>query len=113
MARPDVVIARVWDGVPNLRNGGTAVGVREEGLGSAALEYRVAQFRPLRAGQLLTVCSGLKALGEKTTAWTHLCMMARRANRSRPPRPWASPSTFGCARPWRSRPNAAPRCNPC
>jgi len=43
MARPDVVIARVWDGVPNLRNGGTAVGVREEGLGSAALEYRVAQ----------------------------------------------------------------------
>ncbi len=70
--RPDVVIARIWDGVPNLRNRGTGLGIREEGMGSAALEYRVAQFRPLRAGQLLTVCSGLKALGEKTTTWTHL-----------------------------------------
>jgi acyl-CoA thioester hydrolase len=70
--RPDVIIARIWDGVPNLRNRGTGVGIREEGMGSAALEYRVAQFRPLRAGQLLTVCSGLKALGEKTTTWTHL-----------------------------------------
>lgn len=72
VARPDVIIARVWDGVPNLRNGGTSLGVREEGLGSAALEYRVAQFRPLRAGQLLTVCSGLKSIGEKTTSWVHL-----------------------------------------
>jgi acyl-CoA thioester hydrolase len=70
--RPDVVISRIWDGVPNLRNRGTGVGIRDEGMGSAALEYRVAQFRPLRAGQLLTVCSGLKALGEKTTTWTHL-----------------------------------------
>ena len=52
--------------------GTTGLGIREEGMGSAALEYRVAQFRPLRAGQLLTVCSGLKALGEKTTTWTHL-----------------------------------------
>jgi acyl-CoA thioester hydrolase len=72
LARPDVVIARIWDGVPNLRNRGTGVGIREEGLGSAALEYRVAQFAPLRAGQLLTVCSGLRALAEKTTTWTHL-----------------------------------------
>jgi acyl-CoA thioester hydrolase len=70
--RPDVVIARIWDGVPNLRNRGTGLGIREEGMGSAALEYRVAQLRPLAAGQLLTVCSGLKALGEKTTTWTHL-----------------------------------------
>jgi acyl-CoA thioester hydrolase len=70
--RPDVIIARIWDGVPNLRNRGTGVGIQEEGMGSAALEYRVAQFRPLHAGQLLTVCSGLKALGEKTTTWTHL-----------------------------------------
>jgi acyl-CoA thioester hydrolase len=72
LARPDVVIARIWDGVPNLRNRGTGVGIREEGLGSAALEYRVAQAAPLRAGQLLTVCSGLRALGDKTTNWTHL-----------------------------------------
>ncbi len=70
--RPDVIIARIWDGVPNLRNRGTGLGIREEGMGSAALEYRVAQFRPLWSGQLLTVCSGLKALGEKTTTWTHL-----------------------------------------
>lgn len=70
--RPDGVIARVWDGVPNLRNRGTGVGVKEEGMGSAALEYRVAYLRPLRAGQLVTVCSGLRALGEKTTTWTHL-----------------------------------------
>jgi acyl-CoA thioester hydrolase len=70
--RPDVIIARIWDGVPNLRNRGTGLGIKEEGMGSAALEYRVAQCRPLRAGQLLTVCSGLKALGEKTTTWTHL-----------------------------------------
>mgnify|MGYP001268963998 CR=1 FL=1 len=70
--RPDVIIARIWDGVPNLRNRGTGVGIREEGMGSAALEYRVAQFGPLAAGQLLTVCSGLKALGDKTTTWTHL-----------------------------------------
>ncbi len=70
--RPDVIIARIWDGVPNLRNRGTGVGIKEEGMGSAALEYRVAQFRPMQAGQLLTVCSGLKALGDKTTTWTHL-----------------------------------------
>jgi acyl-CoA thioester hydrolase len=70
--RPDVIIARIWDGVPNLRNRGTGVGIREEGMGSAALEYRVAQFGPLAAGQLLTVCSGLRALAEKTTTWTHL-----------------------------------------
>ena len=70
--RPDVIIARIWDGVPNLRNRGTGLGIKEEGMGGAALEYRVAQFRPLRSGELLTVCSGLKALGEKTTTWTHL-----------------------------------------
>ncbi len=70
--RPDGVIARVWDGVPNLRNRGTGLGVREEGIGGAALEYRLVHLSPLRAGQLLTVTSGLRALGEKTTTWTHL-----------------------------------------
>lgn len=70
--RPDGVIARVWDGVPNLRNRGTGVGVKEEGIGSAALEYRLVHLAPLRAGQLVTVSSGLRALGEKTTTWTHL-----------------------------------------
>lgn len=70
--RPDGVIARVWDGVPNLRNRGTGLGVKEDGVGSAALEYRLVHLAPLRAGQLLTVTSGLRALAEKTTTWTHL-----------------------------------------
>jgi acyl-CoA thioester hydrolase len=70
--RPDGVIARVWDGVPNLRNRGTGLGVKEEGVGSAALEYRLVHLEPLRAGQLLTVTSGLRAMGEKTSTWTHL-----------------------------------------
>jgi acyl-CoA thioester hydrolase len=70
--RPDGVIARVWDGVPNLRNRGTGLGVKEEGVGSAALEYRLVHLAPLRAGQLVTVTSGLRALAEKTTTWTHI-----------------------------------------
>lgn len=70
--RPDGVIARVWDGVPNLRNRGTGLGVKEEGVGGAALEYRLLHLAPLRAGQLVTVTSGLRALGEKTSTWTHI-----------------------------------------
>lgn len=70
--RSDGVIARVWDGVPNLRNRGTGLGVKEEGVGGAALEYRLLHLHPLRAGQLVTVTSGLRALAEKTTTWTHL-----------------------------------------
>jgi acyl-CoA thioester hydrolase len=70
--RSDGVIARVWDGVPNLRNRGTGLGVKEEGVGGAALEYRLLHLHPLREGQLVTVTSGLRALGEKTTTWTHL-----------------------------------------
>ncbi|WP_198378925.1 acyl-CoA thioesterase, partial [Neoroseomonas rubea] len=70
--RPDGVIARVWDGVPNLRNRGTGLGVKEEGVGGAALEYRLMHLAPLRAGQLVTVTSGLRALGEKTSTWTHI-----------------------------------------
>jgi acyl-CoA thioester hydrolase len=72
LMRPEGVIARVWDGVPNLRNRGTGLGIREEGVGGAALEYRLVHLAPLRAGQLVTVTSGLRALGEKTTTWTHI-----------------------------------------
>ena len=36
LMRADGVIARVWDGVPNLRNRGSGIGVAEEGIGSAA-----------------------------------------------------------------------------
>jgi len=73
LMRPDVVIARIWDGVPNLRfRGSEELGAREEGMGSAALEYRLAYLKPMRLGDLLRITSGLRALGEKTTTWTHL-----------------------------------------
>jgi acyl-CoA thioester hydrolase len=72
LMRADGVIARIWDGVPN----SPARGIRREGqpsgkVGSAALEYRLVYYRPVRAGDLLTVRSGLKAVGSKTTTWTH------------------------------------------
>jgi acyl-CoA thioester hydrolase len=72
LMRADGVIARIWDGVPN----SPARGVRGEGqpsgkVGSAALEYRLIYHRPIRAGDLLTVHSGLKAVGSKTTTWAH------------------------------------------
>jgi len=70
--RPDGVIARVWDGIPNLRNGGRGVGVKSDKIGGAALEYRLVHLKPLRAGQLVTVSSGLRAIGSKTTTWTHV-----------------------------------------
>ncbi|MCA3278856.1 MAG: acyl-ACP thioesterase [Roseomonas sp.] len=73
LMRPDVVIARIWDGVPNLRFRGTEeLGAREEAMGSAALEYRLAYLKPMRLGDLLRISSGLRDLGEKTTTWTHL-----------------------------------------
>ena len=70
--RADGVIARIWDGVPN----SPARDVRPEGrpggkIGSAALEYRLVYHRPVRVGDLLTVRSGLKAVGGKTTTWAH------------------------------------------
>ncbi len=72
LMRADGVIARIWDGVPN----SPARDVRPEGrpsgkIGSAALEYRLVYHRPIRAGDLLTVRSGLKAVGSKTTTWAH------------------------------------------
>jgi acyl-CoA thioester hydrolase len=68
----DGIIARIWDGVPN----SPARGVRRENrtsdkVGSAALEYRIVYHRPVRVGDLLTVHSGLKAVGSKTTTWAH------------------------------------------
>lgn len=72
LMRPDGVIARIWDGVPNLRNNGEGPGIRAEGIGGAALEYRLLHLTPLRMGQLVTVTSGLRAIGGKTMTWTHL-----------------------------------------
>lgn len=72
LMRADGVIARVWDGVPNSPARGARRQARASGkLGSAALEYRLAYHRPVRAGDLLTVHSGMKAVGSKTTTWTH------------------------------------------
>jgi acyl-CoA thioester hydrolase len=72
LMRADGVIARIWDGVPN----SPARDVRRESqpsgkVGSAALEYRLVYHRPVRVGDLLTVRSGLKAVGSKTTTWAH------------------------------------------
>ena len=72
LMRADGVIARIWDGVPH----SPARDVRPEGqprgkAGSAALEYRLVYHRPVRAGDLLTVRSGLKAVGSKATTWAH------------------------------------------
>jgi acyl-CoA thioester hydrolase len=72
LMRADGVIARIWDGVPN----SPAHGIRRAGqasgkIGSAALEYRLVYHRPVLTGDLLTVRSGLKAVGSKTTTWTH------------------------------------------
>jgi acyl-CoA thioester hydrolase len=72
LMRVDGVIARIWDGVPN----SPARSIRSKGqpsgkVGSAALEYRLIYHRPIRAGDLLTVRSGLKAVGSKTTTWAH------------------------------------------
>jgi acyl-CoA thioester hydrolase len=36
------------------------------------LEYRLVYLQPMRMGDLLIIRSGLRALGEKTTTWTHL-----------------------------------------
>jgi acyl-CoA thioester hydrolase len=73
LMRADGVIARVWDGVPH--SPARAAARREAGspggLGSAALEYRLVYHRPVRAADLLTVHSGLKAVGGKTVTWTH------------------------------------------
>lgn len=72
LMRADGVIGRIWDGVPH----SPARDVRPEGqprgeVGSAALEYRLVYHRPVRVGDLLTVRSGLKAVGSKTTTWVH------------------------------------------
>ncbi|SDE55866.1 acyl-CoA thioester hydrolase [Belnapia rosea] len=72
LLRVDGVMARIWDGVPN----SPARDVRRRGqpsgkVGSAALEYRLVYHRPIRAGDLVTVRSGLKAVGSKTTTWAH------------------------------------------
>ena len=72
LMRADGVIARIWDGVPNSPTRDVRPAGQPSGkIGSAALEYRLVYHRPVRAGDLLTVRSGLKAVGGKTTTWAH------------------------------------------
>jgi acyl-CoA thioester hydrolase len=72
LMRADGVIARIWDGVPNSPARAVRQAAQPSGkTGSAALEYRLVYHRPVRTGDLLTVRSGLKAVGSKTTTWTH------------------------------------------
>lgn len=62
----------VADGIPNLL---VQVEGRDRsktpGLGGAALEYRFVYRRQPRVGDVLTLRSGLKELGEKTYVWCH------------------------------------------
>ncbi|MBU6443804.1 MAG: thioesterase [Alphaproteobacteria bacterium] len=65
-------MARVSDAIPNLliltsghdRGGGSPIG-------GAALEYRFIYRRRPRAGEIICVRSGLKAVGGKTYVWAH------------------------------------------
>jgi len=73
--RADGIIARIWDGVPNLptrslRDGGEGDPARGR-LGSAALEYRIHYHEAPRAGDLLAVRSALRSVGTKTTVAGH------------------------------------------
>ncbi len=69
---PRFFMARVSDAIPNLliqtsghnRGGGGSQG-------GAALEYRFVYRRRPRAGDIVVVTSGLKAVGAKTYIWAH------------------------------------------
>lgn len=75
--REDGIIARIWDGVPNLPTRGVHAAAAGEaradrgGIGSAALEYRLHYHATPRAGDLLAVRSALRSVGSKTTVAGH------------------------------------------
>lgn len=65
-------MGRVSDGIANLfaRTRGKD-GARDENTGGAALEYRFVYRGYPRASDVLSLRSGVKALGSKTITWTH------------------------------------------
>lgn len=69
---PRFFMARVSDAIPNLlvqtsgRNRG-----EERTTGGAALEYRFIYRKRPRAGDVLAIRSGLRAIGSKTYIWAH------------------------------------------
>jgi acyl-CoA thioester hydrolase len=66
-------IGRVSDAIPNLlaRTSGTDRSLAGSRTGGAALEYRFVYRSPARAGDLISVRSGLVSLSEKSYVWAH------------------------------------------
>jgi len=65
-------IGSLSDAIPNLL-AKTAMGdrVKHPDVGGAALEYRIVYRKPARLGDVITVRTGLKHVGEKTYIWVH------------------------------------------
>lgn len=61
----------VSDAIPNLLVQTTGKSRDAGTTGGAALEYRFVYRKPVRAGDLLAVMSGLKSVGQKTYVWCH------------------------------------------
>ena len=66
------LIGALSDAIANLL-ADTAIGDRRRNpdLGGAALEYRIVYRNPARMGDVITVRSGAKHIGEKTYIWVH------------------------------------------
>jgi acyl-CoA thioester hydrolase len=81
LALPHAYIGRVSDGMPNLWafiNSTEDRDARAAGeLGGAALEYRLIIHEPLRAGDVYTHLSGIRALASKTQTMAHALINAR------------------------------------
>jgi len=81
IALPHIYIGRVSDGMPNLWvfvNSSEDLEARAEGsLGGAALEYHLAIHAPLRAGDVYTHLSGIRAIAAKTQTMSHVIINGR------------------------------------
>lgn len=67
-------MGRVSDAIPNLllqTTGRDRSAETERRTGGAALEYRFVYRKPARAGDLISVRSGVKSIGAKTYNWVH------------------------------------------
>jgi acyl-CoA thioester hydrolase len=78
---PHGYIGRVSDGMPNLwvfMNTQTDQAAHENGaMGGAALEYRLELHEALRAGDIYTHLSGVRAIGAKTQTMAHVVINER------------------------------------
>jgi acyl-CoA thioester hydrolase len=67
-------MGRVSDAIPNLlmrTSGRDRSAETDKRIGGAALEYRFVYRKPARAGDLISVRSGVKSIGPKTYNWVH------------------------------------------